>query len=84
MPAFLSWIAKDALYGIDASGGLNRCTDGGAAWKKASTVPGGRPQALTAADAEHVLAATQDGVYEPEDGGATFTKRMAVDATGED
>ncbi|KUL46995.1 F510_1955 family glycosylhydrolase [Streptomyces regalis] len=81
--AFLSWSAKDALYGIDTSGGLNRSIDGGATWKKVSTVPGGRPQALTAVDAGHVLAATQDGVYESKNGGETFAKRMAVESSGE-
>ncbi|MDX3525912.1 exo-alpha-sialidase [Streptomyces sp. ID05-39B] len=80
--AFLSWAAKDALYGIDTSGGLNRSTDGGATWQKLSSVPGGQPQALTAVDAEHVLAATQTGVYESKDGGRTFTKRLTVASTG--
>lgn len=76
--AFLSWKAEDALYGIDPSGRLSRSADGGATWKTLSTVPGGRPQALTAVDAERVLAATQDGVYESVDGGRTFTKRLTV------
>ncbi|GAA0642007.1 hypothetical protein Stsp02_20340 [Streptomyces sp. NBRC 14336] len=80
--AFLSWAAKDVLYGIDTSGGLNRSTDGGATWQKLSSVPGGQPQALTAVDAEHVLAATQTGVYESKDGGRTFTKRLTVASTG--
>ncbi|MFG2131270.1 F510_1955 family glycosylhydrolase [Streptomyces sp. NPDC048751] len=80
--AFLSWPAKDALFGIDTSGGLNRSSDGGATWKQISTVPGGRPQALTALDSGHVLTATQDGVYESKDGGRTFTKRLAVESTG--
>ncbi|MBA4864164.1 exo-alpha-sialidase [Streptomyces sp. PSKA54] len=78
--AYLSWKAEDALYGIDPSGGLNRSTDGGATWKKLTTVPGGQPQALTSVDSEHVLAATQDGVYESKDGGKTFTKRLAVES----
>ncbi|CAL9657592.1 hypothetical protein SUDANB105_06867 [Streptomyces sp. enrichment culture] len=80
--AFLSWSAKDALYGIDTSGNLNRSTDGGATWKKASTVPGGQPQALTAVDAEHVLAATRTGVFESKDGGKTFERRLAVTSSG--
>ncbi|MEU3550862.1 F510_1955 family glycosylhydrolase [Streptomyces longwoodensis] len=75
---FLSWKAKDALYGIDISGGLNRSSDSGATWKKVSSVPGGQPQALTAVNAEHVLVASQKGVYESKDGGKTFTRRMTV------
>ncbi|WP_328349510.1 exo-alpha-sialidase [Streptomyces sp. NBC_00445] len=80
--AFLSWSTKDALYGIDTSGGLNGSADGGITWKKISTVPGGRPQALTAVAAEHVLAATQTGVFESKDGGTTFKKRLAVTSSG--
>ncbi|MFE2443863.1 F510_1955 family glycosylhydrolase [Streptomyces sp. NPDC021218] len=80
--AFLSWKAENALYGIDTSGRLSRSTDGGATWKKLTTVPGGQPQALTAVDAQHVLAATQSGVYESKDGGKTFTKRLAVESSG--
>jgi photosystem II stability/assembly factor-like uncharacterized protein len=80
--ALLSWTTKDGLYGIDTSGGLNRSTDGGTTWKRVSTVPGGRPQALTAVGAEHVLAATQTGVFESRDGGRTFKKRLAVMSSG--
>ncbi|MBV7697344.1 F510_1955 family glycosylhydrolase [Streptomyces sp. TRM70350] len=80
--AFLSWKAADALYGIDQAGVLKRSSDGGATWKKVSTVPGGPPQALTAVGAEHLLAATQDGVYESKDGGKTFRKRLAVESSG--
>ncbi|MEU0350892.1 F510_1955 family glycosylhydrolase [Streptomyces sp. NPDC006237] len=76
--AFVSWAKDDALYGIDTSGGLNRGTDGGTTWKKTTMVPGGQPQALTAVSAQGVLAATQDGVYEPQDSGKTFTRRLAV------
>ncbi|MFJ9751260.1 F510_1955 family glycosylhydrolase [Streptomyces chartreusis] len=80
--ALLSWSAKDALYGIDTSGGLNRSTDGGSTWKNVSTVPGGQPQALTAVGADHVLVATQTRVYESKDGGKTFKKRLAVASSG--
>ncbi|WP_149548163.1 F510_1955 family glycosylhydrolase [Streptomyces marokkonensis] len=76
--AFLSWPEADALYGADLTGGLRRSTDGGTTWRKTGTVPGGRPQALTAVDAEHVLAATEEGVYESRDGGRTFTLRLPV------
>ncbi|MEU1596025.1 F510_1955 family glycosylhydrolase [Streptomyces sp. NPDC005708] len=80
--AYLSWSAKDFLYGIDTSGGLHRSSDGGATWNKVATVPGGQPQALSTIDAGHVLAATQSGVYESKDGGRTFTERLAVESTG--
>ncbi|MDF3142492.1 MULTISPECIES: F510_1955 family glycosylhydrolase [unclassified Streptomyces] len=76
--AFLSWPEADALYGVDLGGGLQHSTDGGTTWRKTGTVPGGQPQALTAVDAEHLLAATQDGVYESRDGGRTFTRRLPV------
>ncbi|MFD7404172.1 F510_1955 family glycosylhydrolase [Streptomyces sp. NPDC059866] len=76
--AFLSWPAPDALYGIDLAGGLHRSTDSGTTWKQTGTVPGGRPQALTALTADHILAATQDGVYESHDGGKTFSERLPI------
>ncbi|MEU1801570.1 F510_1955 family glycosylhydrolase [Streptomyces sp. NPDC019937] len=80
--AFLSWKVKSALYGIDTSGRVSRSTDGGATWEKLATVPGGQPQALTAVDAERILAATRNGVYESKDGGKTFAKRLAVESSG--
>ncbi|TGB09543.1 F510_1955 family glycosylhydrolase [Streptomyces sp. MZ04] len=80
--AFASWRTEDALFGIDPTGALHRSTDGGSTWKKAGTVPGGQPQALTAVGTDRVLAATQNGVYESKDGGKTFTKRLAVESTG--
>ncbi|MFD8376299.1 F510_1955 family glycosylhydrolase [Streptomyces sp. NPDC059688] len=78
--AFLSWPKDNALYGIDLAGALHRSTDNGATWKETGTVPGGRPQALTALDADHVLAATQGGVYESRDDGKTFVKRLPISA----
>ncbi|MFC5799031.1 F510_1955 family glycosylhydrolase [Streptomyces formicae] len=76
--ALLSWAAPEALYGIDDSGRLSRSTDGGTTWQKAGTVPGGQAQALTAVDSQHILAATQNGIYESRDGGKNFTKRLDV------
>ncbi|MDI3404164.1 F510_1955 family glycosylhydrolase [Streptomyces cavernicola] len=81
--AFLSWPAEDALYGIDPTGALHRSSDGGSTWKKAGTVPGGQPQALTAVTTDHLLAATQNGVHESKDGGKSFTKRLAVESADE-
>ncbi|WP_151484969.1 F510_1955 family glycosylhydrolase [Streptomyces albicerus] len=78
--AFLSWPETDALYGIDTAGGLHRSTDGGTTWHKTGTAPGGRPQAMTAVDADRILAATRNGVYESRDGGKTFTERLPISA----
>ncbi|MBC9724997.1 F510_1955 family glycosylhydrolase [Streptomyces sp. TRM68367] len=81
--AFLSWAKPNALYGIDPAGGLHRSADGGITWKKAGNVPGGQPQALTAVDADRILAATQDGVYESRNGGKTFAQRLPVSVSAE-
>ncbi|MET8825686.1 F510_1955 family glycosylhydrolase [Streptomyces sp. NPDC004610] len=78
---FLSWPRATVLYGLDQSGALHRSADGGANWTPSGTVPGGPPQALTAVDADRILAATQDGVYESRDGGRTFTARLPVSGT---
>ncbi|MFF9136677.1 F510_1955 family glycosylhydrolase [Streptomyces albogriseolus] len=72
--AFLSWPAEKSLFGIDPSGKLSSSADGGKTWKQLTTVPGGQPQALTAVNADHVLAATMSGVYESRDGGKTFAQ----------
>ncbi|MFC4467808.1 F510_1955 family glycosylhydrolase [Streptomyces xiangluensis] len=72
--AFLSWPTEKSLFGIDPSGKLNSSADGGKTWKQLTAVPGGQPQALTAVNADHILAATQTGVYESRDGGKTFTE----------
>ncbi|MFV0138091.1 F510_1955 family glycosylhydrolase [Streptomyces sp. HMX87] len=76
--SYVSWAGPDALYGIDPTGALHLSADGGKTWKKAGSVPGGQPQALTAVSADRILAATQDGVYETTDGGKTFTERVPV------
>ncbi|WP_030576499.1 F510_1955 family glycosylhydrolase [Streptomyces anulatus] len=72
--AFLSWPSEKSLFGIGTSGKLSSSADGGKTWKQLTTVPGGQPQALTAVNADHVLAATMTGVYESRDGGKTFTE----------
>ncbi|MFF2779990.1 F510_1955 family glycosylhydrolase [Streptomyces sp. NPDC058052] len=76
--AYVSWGAADALYGVAPDGGLFRSADGGGAWSRVGTAPGGRPQALTAVDARRLLVATQDGVYESRDAGRSFARRMEV------
>ncbi|MGW3935233.1 F510_1955 family glycosylhydrolase [Streptomyces sp. NBC_00024] len=72
--AFVSWPAEKSLFGIGTSGNLSSSADGGKTWKELTTVPGGQPQALTAVNADHVLAATMTGVYESRDGGKTFSE----------
>lgn len=72
--AFVSWPAEKSLFGIGTSGKLSSSADGGKSWKELTTVPGGQPQALTAVNADHVLAATMTGVYESRDGGKTFSE----------
>ncbi|MGC5041317.1 F510_1955 family glycosylhydrolase [Streptomyces sp. DT190] len=72
--AFVSWPAEKSLFGIDTSGKLSSSADGGKTWKDLTTVPGGQPQALTAVNADRVLAATMTGVYESRDGGKTFSE----------
>ena len=72
--AFVSWPAEKSLFGIGTSGKLSTSADGGKTWKELTTVPGGQPQALTAVDADHILAATMTGVYESRDGGKTFAE----------
>ncbi|WP_328394043.1 hypothetical protein OHS70_04955 [Streptomyces sp. NBC_00390] len=84
MMAFLSWVTPEALYGIDDSGTLSRCTDGGSTWAKAGSVPGGQAQALTAVDDQHILAATQSGVYESRDGGKTSSGSRSRQETATD
>ncbi|MFI8324445.1 F510_1955 family glycosylhydrolase [Streptomyces sp. NPDC085529] len=76
--AYVSWGAADALYGVSPDGVLFRSGDGGAAWTRIGTVPGGRPQALTAVDGRRLLVATQEGVYESGDAGRSFVRRMEV------
>ncbi|MDT9693589.1 exo-alpha-sialidase [Streptomyces sp. P9(2023)] len=75
---FLSWASPDSLFGVDFTGALSISSDGGTTWTKTATVPGGQPQALTAVDERHILAATQDGIYESQDAGKSFTKRLSV------
>lgn len=72
--AFVSWPAEKSLFGIGTSGKLSSSADDGKSWKELTTVPGGQPQALTAVNSDHILAATMTGVYESRDGGKTFAE----------
>lgn len=71
--AFVSWAPDGTVLGLDVSSTVHTSTDGGTTWAPAGTVPGGRPQAVTAAAAGDLLAATAGGVFRSVDGGATFT-----------
>lgn len=75
---FVSWPEEKRLFGLDPSGKLSRSEDGGKSWTVLTTVPGGAPQAMTALDADHILAATQSGVHESRDGGKTFVELASL------
>lgn len=70
--AYVSWAPDGTVYGLDLDSGVHASADGGVTWTAAATVPGGRPQAVTAT-ADELLAATAGGVYRSTDDGATFT-----------
>lgn len=70
--AYVSWGPNGRIYGLDLDSGVHTSTDGGATWTRTGTVPGGRPQAVTAT-ADALLAATAGGVYRSGDSGGTFT-----------
>lgn len=65
--AYLSWAPDGTLYGLDTDATVFTSRDGGTTWEQAGTVPGGRPQALTASG-DLLLAATASGVYRSDDG----------------
>ncbi|MHA6784027.1 hypothetical protein ACVGOW_23980 [Pseudonocardia saturnea] len=51
---------------------MHTSTDAGATWTSTGTVPGGRPQAVTAT-ANELMAATAGGVHRSTDGGTAFS-----------
>lgn len=69
---FVAW-SEGGLYGLSPDSAVYRSTDG-ATWTKATTVPGGRPQALGVGADGRVLMATAGGVFESRDQAATVTK----------
>lgn len=71
--AYLSWAPDGTLYGLAPDSGLYSSTDGATSWQRLTTVPGGRPQALTALDQNQILLATAGGLYRSTDGGRTVT-----------
>ncbi|WP_131770788.1 F510_1955 family glycosylhydrolase [Candidatus Protofrankia californiensis] len=75
---FLAWPAMTTLYGVDRAGTLSMSADTGATWTRISAIPGGQPQAFTAVDAHHLLAATTDGIYESRDAGVTFARLLPL------
>ncbi len=64
---YISWAPGGVVYGLDLGSRLFTSDDGGSTWEPRGTVPGGRPQAITATGDE-VLAATAGGVYRTDDG----------------
>ena len=71
---YLSWAPDGAAYGLDLDATLHVSTDRGATWQPRGTIPGGRPQAITALGAGRVLAATAGGIYELRDGPSGLTR----------
>ncbi|MFC5136762.1 F510_1955 family glycosylhydrolase [Actinomycetospora rhizophila] len=69
---FLSWAPDGELYGLTPDAQLLASTDGGSTWLPRGSVPGGRPQALTAVGQGRVLAATVGGIHDSRDGGRSF------------
>lgn len=65
--AYLSWAPDGTVHGLDTGSTVFTSGDGGGTWQQAGTVPGGRPQALTATG-DGLLAATAGGVYRSVDG----------------
>ena len=69
--AYVSWAPDGTVRGLDLGSTVHTSVDGGTTWTPAGTVPGGRPQAVTATSGG-LLAATAGGVFRSVDGGATF------------
>lgn len=74
----LAWPAATTLYGLDPGGTLSLRADAGNTWRKTGTLPGGPPHAFAAVDERHLLAASETGIYESRDGGATFTQLLPI------
>ena len=74
----VSWAADGTLFGIEASGAVQRSADGGASWSGSGRLPG-QPQALLAADDALWAAALGEGevtgIYHSTDGGQTWELR---------
>lgn len=70
--AYISWAPGGTAVGIGPDGSVFTSSDAGSTWQRSGSVPGGRPQAITAT-ADAVLAATAGGIYRSADGGASFT-----------
>jgi hypothetical protein len=70
--AYVSWAPDGQVFGLGLDSTVHVSTDRGASWTTAGTVPGGRPQAVTATP-DGLLAATAGGVFRSVDGGMSFT-----------
>jgi photosystem II stability/assembly factor-like uncharacterized protein len=67
----------DALYWL-VEGALLKGTDKGEKWEKVSDVKDGSYGPIFGKDAQHMFILTKAGVIESTDGGATWTKPLAV------
>ncbi|MGH9244665.1 MAG: F510_1955 family glycosylhydrolase [Acidimicrobiales bacterium] len=74
----VAWDAGGTLFGVEASGAVQRSTDGGDTWEGVGRLPGS-PQSLLAADGDLWAAAHGDGnvtgIYRSTDGGVTWALR---------
>lgn len=78
----IAWAPDGTLWGLEASGTVQRSGDGGGTWEPAGEL-GGEPQALLATESALWAAAhdTDDrtGIYRSTDGGATWELRYQDD-----
>ncbi len=68
----VDWPTVDALWVVEADGGIWLSPDGGDTWEKRGAVPGS-PAALTATGQSTVYVATGEGIYGSSDSAGTFT-----------
>ncbi len=71
----LAWPTKDALYLVEANGGVSRSTDGGRQFRRVGEV-GAQPEAFAANGARELYAAVHGGeVVMSDDGGQSWRTR---------
>ena len=70
----VAWPVTGLLIGATDDGRVVSSSDGGRTWADRGRLPG-RPEALTATEAQTVYAATARGIFASTDGGRTFRLR---------